>query len=88
MKYQDRLDLIEEAQELLKKAVEKIDLAVRGTGEENTAQAYITSHLEIIIDSNHSQPYSSTPNLDDVWNNLNIERDEWEEADWRSKLPS
>ena len=85
MKYQDRLNLIEEAQDLLRKAVENIDLAVRGTGEENTAQAYITSHLKIIIDSNHSY-FSASPNLDDVWKNLNIERDEQEEGDWRSKL--
>jgi aspartyl/asparaginyl-tRNA synthetase len=96
MTYYDKLNKIEEAQDLLKQAVELIKDAVKNTHEENSAKSYIISHLEIMIDSDHSY-YSSSPTLDDIYKNLNDEKeenefsagedfDEAEEAEWRNKI--
>ena len=46
----NRRELLEEAQEAIELAIENIRQAVRGTGEQSRAEAYILPHLQSWID--------------------------------------
>jgi len=46
----DRLEMLEEAYEALKLAVQNISAAVRGTSEEGRSRAYIIPHLRSWMD--------------------------------------
>lgn len=49
----ERIDLLEEAQGLLQEAIEKVEMALRGTGLEQRANAYQLARLKILADPNH-----------------------------------
>lgn len=49
----ERIALLEEAQELMQEAVEKVEQAIRGTGIERRAEAYTLARMKIIANPNH-----------------------------------
>ena len=69
---QERIEKIYKAQDLLRQASNLISEATRGTSQEERTKSYITSHIDICIDSDH---YYSTfaPNLETIIENLNNE---------------
>ena len=78
MTIQDSILAIEQAQELMRQANDLIKQAVRNRQCQQTADAYIISHLEILIDSNHRY-FSSSTNLENIIEDLTEEQQYQEE---------
>ena len=78
MTFQDRIFAIEQAQELMREANQLIKEAVRGTESAQMCDAYVTSHLEILIDSDHCY-FTSSTNLENIKESL---KDEEEREDF------
>lgn len=58
MTIQDRIELIEEAQEMLRQAIYNVQSALHDTDEVNYYQAYLVRNLRNMIDGNDN-PYDA-----------------------------
>lgn len=61
MTIQDRIELVEEAQELLRQAIHNVELALYDTDEVNYYQAYLIRNLRNMIDGDDN-PYDANLN--------------------------
>jgi len=53
MENEQRIMLLQEAQEDLQNAIDKIESAIEGTRQQGYTKAYLVDHLKIRVDSNH-----------------------------------
>tara|TARA_R100000655_G_scaffold29928_3_gene60489 strand:- start:1633 stop:1857 length:225 start_codon:yes stop_codon:yes gene_type:complete len=69
MKNLDRIQALQEAQDLLFEAIEKIEWAVNGTEDEKHYDSYLISSLKIITSKN-SGYCTSAMNIEDIMSDL------------------
>ena len=74
----ERIELVQEAQELLQDAIEKVQQAVAGTGAEAYTEAYLLAALKIRAGSGHGY-LTNDQTLDDVIESL--KQDDEDEMD-------
>jgi len=73
----ERADMVREAQDMLLRAIDLIEIAVKDTGIEDNVDAYVTAHLKIMASDNHGY-MSRDQSLDDVIRKLEgREEEEW-----------
>ncbi len=66
MTKQDRYEMINEARELMREAMELLTGAVNGTGANITFGAYTVPTIEILIESDHNWLAGNSGNLDNL----------------------
>lgn len=78
---EERVALLQEAQELMQQAVEKVEQAIRGTGIERRAEAYTLARMKIIADPNHGY-LTADEGIHDLIEDLQQEGEEEEEEEY------
>lgn len=81
----ERIDMVQQAQELLHEAIELVERAVAGTGAERYTDAYLLAQLKIRAGSGHGY-LTNDQTLDDVIESLK-EEDEEDEGDEEVMAP-
>lgn len=76
----ERVALLEEAQELMQEAVEKVEQALQGTGLLRRAEAYTLARMKIIADPNHGY-LTHDEGIHDLIEDLKQEDEEGEEEE-------
>ena len=72
MTLEEKISNLEEAQDLLRQAVELIEEATKGSENEAYTDAYLTSNIKIHIDD-ESGYVTSAPNLSKIIEELQVE---------------
>lgn len=84
---EERVALLQEAQELMQEAVEKVEQALRGTGLLARAQAYTLARMKIIADPNHGY-LTRDEGIHDLIEDLKQEGEEGEEEPDEELVPA
>jgi hypothetical protein len=74
-----RVCLLEEAQESLNEAIDKIEEAVKGTNCENGVDAYVIPSIKMCINKQHGYLASQPYNCEEIIESLENEEEEGDE---------
>lgn len=76
----ERIDMVQQAQELLHEAIELVERAVAGTGAERYTDAYLLAQLKIRAGSGHGY-LTNDQTLDDVIESLQEDEEEGDDEE-------
>lgn len=83
----ERIEMVQQAQELLHEVIELVQQAVAGTGAEKYTEAYLLAHLKIRAGSGHGY-LTRDQTLDDVIDSLKEDEEEEEPEEELAHLMS